>query len=103
MTVQDIIEQAERVMGRQPESYMFRLINDALNEIAAKRQHNIKHQLYNIIYKQRWQELTDAMIDIVKVEVKDTDGRYVRVPRLVDSHTLLKEDTDVSTSIGGLI
>ena len=54
----------------------------------------LKHALYNVIYKQRWQELTDAMIDIVKVEIKDTDGRYVRIPRLVDSHTLLKEDTD---------
>ena len=34
--------------------------------------------------------------DIVKVEIKDTDGRYVRIPRLVDSHKLLKDDTDVS-------
>tara|TARA_R100001530_G_C4233589_1_gene133320 strand:+ start:34 stop:345 length:312 start_codon:yes stop_codon:yes gene_type:complete len=103
MTVKNITEQVEAVFGRQPEQYIYRLINDALNEVAAKRQHNLKHALYNIIYKQRWQSITDAMIDIVKVEVKDTDGRYVRVPRLVDSHTLLKEDTDVSTSIGGLI
>ena len=89
-----IIEQTERIFGRQSEKYMYRLINDALNEVAATRQHNLKHELYNVIYKQRWQDLIDAMIDIVKVEIKDTDGRYVRVPRLVDSHTLLKDDTD---------
>ena len=98
MTVKNIIEQTETMFGRQSEQYMFRLINDALNEVASKRQHNLKHALYNVIYKERWQDLTDAMIDIVKVEIKDTDGRYVRIPRLVDSHTLLKEDTD---STGG--
>ena len=102
MTVQDIIEQAERVMGRQPESYMFRLINDALNEIAAKGQHNIKHSLGDLVQKQRWYDLTDEMIDIVKVEIKDSDGRYVRIPKLVDPHTLLKED-DVTTTHDSLI
>ena len=34
MTVKDIIEQIEGVFGRQPQAYMFRLINDGLNEIS---------------------------------------------------------------------
>ena len=42
MTVKNIIEQAEKMFGRQPEQYMFQLINDALNEIAAEKQHNTK-------------------------------------------------------------
>ena len=37
MTVKNIIEQTENMFGRQPEQYMYRLINDALNEVAAKR------------------------------------------------------------------
>ena len=52
--------------------------------------------------KQRWYDLTDEMVDIVKVEIKDSDGRYVRIPKLVDPHTLLKED-DVTTTHDSLI
>ena len=75
---------------------MFRLINDALNEVAATRQHNLQSTNYDLKVKQRWYTIADSIIDIVKVEIKDTDGRYVRIPRLVDSHKLLKDDTDVS-------
>ena len=96
MTVKNIIEQTERIFGRQPEKYMFRLINDALNEVAATRQHNLQSTNYDLKVKQRWYTIADSIIDIVKVEIKDTDGRYVRIPRLVDSHKLLKDDTDVS-------
>ena len=96
MTVKNIIEQVERVFGRQSEQHMYRLINDALNEIAAKRQHNIEHTTTDLKEKVRWYSLTDSMIDVVKVEIKDTDGRYVKIPKLADAHTLLKEDTDAS-------
>ena len=44
MTVKNIIEQAEKMFGRQPEQYMFQLINVALNEIAAEKQHNTNKQ-----------------------------------------------------------
>ena len=102
MTVKNIIEQTENMFGRQPEKYMYRLINDALNEIASKRQHNLKHTLGDLIQKKRWYDLTDAMIDVVKVEIKDTDGRYVMIPRLVDSHRLLKDD-DISSDHDSLV
>ena len=49
LTVKDIKSQIEHVFGRQPEKYMFRLINDGLNEIASKRQHRIK--LYQKLHK----------------------------------------------------
>ena len=96
MTVKNIIEQTEVMFGRQSEKYMFSLINDALNEVASKRQHNLQSTNYDLKVKQRWYTIADSIIDIVKVEIKDTDGRYVRIPRLVDSHKLLKDDTDVS-------
>ena len=51
MTVKNIIEQAEKMFGSQPEQYMFQLI-------------------------------------------KDTDGRYVMIPKLADPHKLLRGDTD---------
>ena len=39
MTAKNIIEQIEKMFGRQPEQYMFQLINDALDDIAAQKQH----------------------------------------------------------------
>ena len=40
----------------------------------------------------RWYDLEDNMIDVVRVEIKDTNDRYVMIPRLADSHRLLKGD-----------
>ena len=96
MTVKDIIQQVEMTLGRQPEKYMMRLINDGLNEIASVKQHYTVSSKTDLEIKKRWYDLSDRMIDVLKVEIKDTDGRYVLIPKLVDSHNLLKEDTDAS-------
>jgi hypothetical protein len=96
MTVKDIIGQIEYISGRQPESYMMRLINDGLNEISAKKQHYTVSNTTDLEVKKRWYELSDQVIDIIRVEVKDTDGRYVMIPKLADPHTILKNDTDAA-------
>ena len=96
MTVKDIIQQVEMTLGRQPEKYMMRLINDGLNEISSVKQHYTVSSTTDLEIKKRWYDLSDRMIDVLKVEIKDTDGRYVLIPKLVDSHNLLKEDTDAS-------
>ena len=96
MTAKNIIEQAEKMFGRQPEQYMYRLINDALNEISAKKQHKTNDTITDLKVKQRAYSLDDAVIDLIRVEVKDTNGRYVMIPKLADAHTLLKGDTDDS-------
>ena len=96
MTVKDIIQQVELTMGRMPEKYMYRLINDGLNEISSTKQHYKVSTLHDLKVKQRWYSLSDQVIDITKVEVKDTSGRYVMIPRLTDPHRLLKGDTDGS-------
>ena len=94
MTIKNIIEQTEILFGRQPEKLMLQLINDALNEIAAEKQHNTKEKIVDLKVKQRWYTLDDDVIDITRVEVKDTDGRYVMIPKLADPHKLLRGDTD---------
>ena len=96
MTVKNIIEQVEKVFGRQSEQYMYRLINDALNEISAKKQHKTADTITDLKVKQRAYSLSDSVIDITRVEIKDTNGRYVMIPKLADSHKLLKGDTDDS-------
>ena len=92
MKVKDVISQIEMNMGRQPEGYIMRLLNDGLLDIAAERQHKIDDEKTDLVEDKRWYELDDKMIDIIRVEVKDTNDRYVMIPKLADAHKLLKED-----------
>ena len=94
MTVKNIIEQIEKMFGRQSEQYMFQLINDALDDIAAQKQHRTVSKTTNLIGYDRWYGLSDDVIGIKKVEIKDTNDRYVMIPKLADPHKLLRDDTD---------
>tara|TARA_R100000781_G_C3981691_1_gene93756 strand:- start:6 stop:311 length:306 start_codon:yes stop_codon:yes gene_type:complete len=94
MTAQNIIEQIEKIFGRQPEKIMFQLINDALDDIASNKRNYTVSATTDLEKKKRWYELSDDVIDIIKVEVLDTNSRYVRIPKLADPHELLRADTD---------
>jgi hypothetical protein len=94
MTVKNIIDQMEKMFGRQSESYMMRLINDALLDMSSRKQHYTVSATTDLKYKQRWYGLSDQVIDVIKVEVKDTNSRYVMIPKLADSHRILRDDTD---------
>ena len=94
MTVKQIISQVEKVFGRQPEQYMFQLINDALDDIASHKRNYTTSKVTDLKKHQRWYKLDDDVIDIKRVEVLDTNDRYVMIPKLADSHKLLREDTD---------
>ena len=94
MTAKNIIEQIEKLFGRQQEQYMFQLINDALDDIASHKRNYTVSALTNLEQYKRWYVLDDSVIDIVKVEILDTNSRYVMIPKLADSHKLLREDTD---------
>jgi len=94
MTAKNIIEQIEKLFGRQQEQYMFQLINDALDDIASHKRNYTVSATSNLEEKKRWYELDDNTIDITKVEILDTNDRYVMIPKLTDPHRLLREDTD---------
>ena len=96
MTVRNIIEQIEKVFGRQPEKIMLQLINDALTDMSGELKHYTKVAKIDLTESQRWYTLEDRMIDIVRVEIKDTNDRYVMIPKLADPHKLLRGDTDES-------
>tara|TARA_R110002020_G_scaffold28691_1_gene91149 strand:- start:3375 stop:3710 length:336 start_codon:yes stop_codon:yes gene_type:complete len=98
MTAKNIIEQIEKVFGRQSEQYMFQLINDALDDIASSKKNNTVSKTTNLIGYDRWYTLHDDVVQINRVEIKDTNDRYVMIPKLADSHKLLREDTDDTTS-----
>ena len=94
MTAKNIIEQIEKIFGRQSEAHMFQLINDALDDIASSKRNYTVSALTDLEGKKRWYELSDDVIDITKVEILDTNSRYVMIPKLADPHRLLRGDTD---------
>ena len=94
MTVKQIISQVEKMFGRQPEQYIYQLVNDALDDISSKKQNYTVSSLTDLEEKKRWYELDDQVIDVTKVEILDTNSRYVMIPKLADPHNLLREDTD---------
>ena len=94
MTAKNVIEQIEKMFGRQQEQYMFKLINDALDDIAVSKGNYTVSSATNLEQYKRWYELADKVIDIKRVEILDTNDRYVMIPKLTDSHKLLREDTD---------
>ena len=94
MNVKNVIQQVEYLMGRQPEKYMMQLINDALMDMSSKIQHHSTQNKQNLNEKQRWYPLDDSVIDVFRVEILDTNDRYVMIPKLADPHKLLKDDSD---------
>jgi hypothetical protein len=92
LKVKSVIDQIEKIFGRQTHSYIMQLINDGLLDMSAKKQHYRKEEKIDLVEDQRWYELDDEVIDIVRVEIKGTDDRYVMIPKLSDSHKLLRED-----------
>jgi len=94
MKPKELIQQIEHLNGRQPEGYMIRLMNDGLLDMSAKKQEYTVSSTADLVQYKRWYALDDQMIDITKVEILDSNDRYIRIPKLVDSHLLLRDDTE---------
>ena len=99
MKVKELIQQVEHLMGRQPEGYMIRLINDGLLDIASKKKEYTVSAVTALEQNKRWYALDEQVIDITKIEVLDTNSRYIMIPKLADSHRLLREDTEVTDDV----
>ena len=107
MTVKEIVSQIELLYGRKPEKYLLRLINDCLLDMSSEIQSYQKTAKETLTQYQRWYPLKDFsdvngnattdIIDIFRVEILDSDSRYNLIPKISDSHKLLKADTDDDT------
>ena len=97
MTVKNIIDQIELLYGRQSHKYVIQLINDAMLDIASKKQHYQSTALFDLKQGVRWYDLPADCVDIIRVEVLDTDNRFNVIPKLADSHKILKSDPDTGT------
>ena len=96
MTVKNIIAQIEKTFGRQSEAYLYQLINDGLIDISNRKQNYIVSATTDLEKKKRWYELPADVLSIERVEVLDTNNRYVLIPKLSDPHKLLRGDSDSS-------
>ena len=96
MTVKNIISQLEKMFGRNPEAYLLQLINDGLIDIANKKQGYTVSASTDLEKNKRWYDLPATVLSIERVEILDTNDRYIMIPKLSDPHKLLRADTDAS-------
>ena len=96
MTVKRMASQLEQLFGRQSEQYLIQIINDGLMDIANKKQGYTVSALTDLEENKRWYELPDSVLGIERVEILDTNDRYILIPKLSDPHKLLRADTDAS-------
>ena len=94
MTVKNIIDQIELLYGKQSHVYLKQIINDALLDVSSKKQHYTAEERVDLVSGKRWYSLPADCIDIIRVEVLDTNSRYNMIPKLADAHKLLKSDAD---------
>jgi len=96
MTVKTVFSQLEKLFGRNSEAYMYQIINDGLMDIANKKQHYIISKTTDLEKKKRWYALDADVLSIERVEILDTNDRYIMIPKLTDPHKLLRADSDAS-------
>ncbi len=96
MTVKNMFSQLEKTFGRNSETYLIQVINDGLIDIANKKQGYTVSAVTDLEKKKRWYDLPATVLSIERVEVLDTNDRYVMIPKLTDPHKLLRADTDAS-------
>ena len=96
MTVKNAIIQLEKIFGRQSEAYMIQLLNDGLVDISNKKQGYTVSAITDLEKNKRWYDLPASVMSIERVEILDTNDRYILIPKLSDPHKLLRADTDAS-------
>ena len=96
MTVKSVFSQLEKLFGRNSEAYLIQLVNDGLMDIANKKQGYTVSALTDLEKHKRWYDLPEKVMSIERVEILDTNSRYVLIPKLTDPHKLLRADSDAS-------
>ena len=96
MTVKNIFSQLEKMFGRNSETYLIQLMNDGLMDIANKKQGYTVSATTDLEKKKRWYTLPPTVLSIERVEILDTNDRYIMIPKLSDPHKILRADTDSS-------
>ena len=96
MTVKTVFSQLEKMFGRNSEAYLIQIMNDGLMDIANKKGGYTVSATTDLEKNKRWYELPEKVLSIERVEILDTNDRYILVPKLADPQKILRADTDAS-------
>tara|TARA_R110000824_G_scaffold63160_2_gene166441 strand:+ start:3395 stop:3754 length:360 start_codon:yes stop_codon:yes gene_type:complete len=106
LNVKNVLSRVRQVFPNVPETYLINLVNDALVEIGVYSTKQIQAKM-STVADQMWYKLGDDAEDssgnkleankVFRVDLMDSDGDYIQIPRLVDKNILLM-DADSSES-----
>ena len=96
MTVKRVFSQLEKLFGRNSEAYLIQIMNDGLMDIANKKGGYTVSATTDLEKNKRWYDLPEKVLSIERVEILDTNDRYILVPKLADPQKILRADTDAS-------
>ena len=100
LNVKNILSMVRQVFPNVPESYLISLVNDALVEIGVYSTKQIQAKI-STVADQMFYKIGDDAEDssgnkleankIFRVDLMDSDGDYIQIPRLVDRNILLMD------------
>ena len=89
ISVKELISRVRQVFPSAPETYIMNLINDALVEIGTYKV-KVSHAKISTTADKMYYNLADG------AHLMDSDGDYIKIPRLVDKDLLLADITSES-------
>ena len=104
LTVKQILSRVRQVFPDAPETYVMSLINDGLVELSSYDTKTAYAKITTAA-NQMWYDLSDSAYSssgstykleinkVKKVYLMDSDGDYIKIPRLVDRGILLMDAT----------
>ena len=105
LTVKQIISRVRQVFPDAPEAYIMSLINDALVEAGTYSNKTMSANI-NVVADQMFYNISDSATDsssntlelnkVYRVDFMDSDGDYIKIPRLLDGETLVSDITSES-------
>ena len=106
ITVKQVISRVRQVFPDIPENYIINLLNDALVEVGMYSTKPVQAKLTTVA-NQMFYNIGDTAEDsngnkleankVFRLDLMDSDGDYIQVPRLLDKNVLLM-DADSSES-----
>ena len=92
ISVKQLVSRVHQVFPGAPENYILNLINDALVE-SGMYHTKVEYAKTDLVEDQMWYTVNDnssgqKINKVYRVDIKDTSGEYIRVPRLLDAETL---------------
>ena len=97
LTVKKIISRVRQAFPDAPETYIMNLVNEAIVELG-KYATKIEYAKADAVEDQMWYTLSDTNAGIevnkvMRVDLKDSSGDYIRIPRLLDNEVLKMDVT----------